>query len=446
MKVIFVNRFFYPDESATSQLLSDLAFTLASRKNAISVITSRQRYDGPGRALPFREMINGVSIFRVWTSRFGRNNMLGRLMDYLTFYPSAAWLLYRHARAGDIVVAKTDPPALSIVALPVCMLRRARLVNWLQDVFPETAQVLGYAPGFGPSLCGLLRWLRNRSLNFAGMNVVVGERMREYISGLRISDDRLRLIPNWADGRSIVPIDHAANPLRVRWNLDHAFVVGYSGNLGRAHEIQTILEGMKVLAARGEMIKAQIEWLVTGGGALYGALKNEVARLKLTSVHFKPYQPRSRLSWSLSVADVHIVSLRPELEGFVVPSKFYGVAAAGRPIIFIGDDGGEIAQLIRRHRCGYIVTPGDETTLADTIADLAANRCHCREMGERARQAFLKEFDMPMAMEQWENLLSEISGCKRSEDRDGAASTTHASPWDGKNGDFLPDRSATVLM
>jgi colanic acid biosynthesis glycosyl transferase WcaI len=410
MKVIFINRFFYPDESATSQMLSDLAFALARQQQVISVITSRQRYDGPGGELCSREMIEGVSVFRVWTSRFGRHNLFGRLLDYLTFYLSAAWRLYRHTKAGDIIVAMTDPPALSIVAMPVCTLRRARLVNWLQDIFPETAQVLGHATGIMRFPCISLRWLRDRSLNVADMNVVVGSRMEEYISRLPISDDRLRVIPNWADGRLIAPIDHAVNHLRTTWNIDRAFVVGYSGNLGRAHEIKTITEGMKVFAARGETIERSIEWLFIGGGALYGLLRNEAAKLRLSSIHFKPYQPKALLSWSLSVADVHIVSLRPELEGLAVPSKFYGIAAAGRPIIFIGDERGEIAQLIKRHQCGFIVEVGNGAMLADTIAGLAANPRRCREMGDRARQAFVREFDRPMAVRQWENLLCEMSG------------------------------------
>jgi glycosyltransferase involved in cell wall biosynthesis len=301
------------------------------------------------------------------------------------------------------------------------MLRRARLVNWLQDIFPETAQVLGYATGIMRLPCSSLRWLRDRSLNAADVNVVVGKRMAGYIARLPVSDDRLRVIPNWADGRLISPIDHAANPLRSTWNLDCAFVVEYSGNLGRAHESKTILEGMKILEARRKTIERRVEWLLVGGGALYGSLRDEVANLELTSVHFKPYQPRALLSWSLSVADVHIVSLRPELEGLVVPSKFYGIAAVGRPVIFIGDDRGEIAQLIERHQCGYTVAVGDGTTLADTVADLVANPTRCREMGERARQAFVTEFDMRMAIEQWENLLREISGSPRSTAHNGAA-------------------------
>src|SRR5262245_59016805 len=141
--LIFLNRFLHPDHSATSQMLSDLAFALAKPGAAVTVITSRQRYDAPMDALPPRETVDGVSIYRVWTSRFGRANLLGRVIDYATFYLSAAWRLWRLARPGDVVIAKTDPPMLSVIAVPLCRRRGVRLINWLQDIFPETAQALG---------------------------------------------------------------------------------------------------------------------------------------------------------------------------------------------------------------------------------------------------------------------------------------------------------------
>jgi len=106
VRLMFINRFFYPDHSATSQMLSDLAFALANERRAVSVITSRQLYDEPTRnALAARETVKEVSVYRVWTSRFGRTNLLGRTIDYLTFYISAAWRLWRLASAGDVVIA-----------------------------------------------------------------------------------------------------------------------------------------------------------------------------------------------------------------------------------------------------------------------------------------------------------------------------------------------------
>lgn len=252
------------------------------------------------------------------------------------------------------------------------------------------------------------------------MNVVVGERMAKRVSELGVSSDRIRSIPNWADGSVITPIDHGANTLRRAWNLGDAFVVAYSGNLGRAHDIGTLLEAMTILAdategtlhAKTAPQRRQVAWLFIGGGALLAPLKAEVERRGLTSVHFRPYQSRAYLALSLSVADVHLVSLRPELEGLIVPSKFYGIAAAGRPTIFIGDKYGEIARLIGYYRCGSVITMGDGTALAHDILELATQPGLCQLIGENARKAFEAEFDKPIAMARWQNVLLEISNRK----------------------------------
>ena len=115
-KIIFVNRYFHPDHSASSQILSDLAFYLADEGSRVRVIASRQIYDEPAVVLPARETVQGVEIVRVRTTHFGRHSSLGRIADYLSFYFAGAFALLRHAKRGDIVVAKTDPPLLSVLA------------------------------------------------------------------------------------------------------------------------------------------------------------------------------------------------------------------------------------------------------------------------------------------------------------------------------------------
>jgi len=406
VRLIFVNRFFYPDHSATSQMLSDLAFALANEGRAVSVITSRQLYDEPtGNVLAVRETVKRVSVYRVWTSRFGRTNLLGRTIDYLTFYISAAWRIWRLASTGDVVIAKTDPPMLSLIASPVCWLRAAHLVNWLQDIFPEVAEELGFRGGTARAAFAVLRRLRNRSLSQAAGNVVVGERMAARLAALGIQKERIRIIPNWADDK-IAPVRTAANPLRASWALQDRFVIGYSGNLGRAHETDTLLQSICEL----ERNEAPIAWLFIGGGVLYRQLQGETERRHLKSVQFRPYQPRERLAESLSAADVHLVSLKPELEGLIVPSKFYGIAAAGRPTIFIGDRDGEIARLLARYDCGRTVAMRDGAALTRTILELAGDLANCQRMGERARRAFEAEFSKAIAVTKWRSLLEELTG------------------------------------
>ena len=383
MRMIFVNRFFYPDHSATSQMLSDLAFGLDAQRINVEVVTSRQRYDLPSARLPPVERIGTLVVHRVWTSRFGRANLVGRAIDYATFYLSASWRLLRLARAGDVIVAKTDPPMLSVLIAPIARLRRAKLVNWLQDIFPEVAAELGFRGAASRLTFRVLRMLRNRSLRGAAVNVVLGERMAAKLIALGVEGDRVEIIPNWADGGLIQPVDPAANQLRNAWGLLGRFVVGYSGNLGRAHEVGTLLDAIAIVEQ--DPSAPPVTWLFIGGGALYEELQSEIARRQLDTVQFRPYQPRERLAESLSAADVHLVSLKPELEGLIVPSKFYGVAAAGRPTIFIGDPDGEIPRLISQHNIGRTVANGDCAGLAETILSLAADQATCRLMGARAQ-------------------------------------------------------------
>lgn len=349
-------------------MVSDLAFELARRGWKVTSIASRQRYDDPRAILPKSETVGGVQIRRVWTSRFGRAALAGRAVDYATFYLGAFLALRRHR--GAVIVAMTDPPLMSVVAA----LSADRVVNWLQDVFPEVANALGIRI---PHI--VTRW-RDWSLRRARVNVVLGERMAARVAGSII-------IHNWAD---------AALEPHPRPDAG-AFVVGYSGNLGRAHEFETIVAAMREVP--------DVRFLFTGGGAQLAAVRAEAG----ANAEFRPYAPREQLSESLSAADAHLVSLQPALEGLIVPSKFYGVLAVGRPVIFIGAHDGELARLIGRFRCGITVEPGDVAGLVSGIRRLASDRDEAAAMGRRGREAYLAHFAPHHAFDAWERVLEEAS-------------------------------------
>ena len=401
MRIIFVNRYYAPDHSATSQMLTDLACALAAGGADVHVITSRQRYDEPGAALASREVLDGVTVHRVRASVFGRGNLFGRSLDYLSFYVAASFALFRLARAGDIVVAKTDPPLISIPVGWVARLRRARQVNWLQDLFPEVATALGVRLTQG-AIGRLLAWARDRSLTAAARNVVLSDAMRSRLVARNVAAESIVVIPNWADGSALRPIPLDANPLRSEWGLTGKFVVGYSGNMGRAHEFQTILDGAVALREERDIV-----FLFIGGGAQQGWLAQEAARLQVSAL-FMPYQPREALAQSLGVADAHFVSLRPELEGLVVPSKFYGILAVGRPVIFIGDGNGEMGREVAAAACGFAVGEGDGEGLASAIRALRDDAALCGRMGSSAQRVFDEAYDKPIAIGKWRGVLGEV--------------------------------------
>jgi len=405
-RLIFVNRFFFPDFSATSQLLSDLAFHLAAGGREVHVVTSAQIYDAPRAplaSLPAFETVSGVQVHRVPTTRFGRVSLIGRSFDYLTFYHSARRHLLALARPGDLIVAKTDPPLLSVAMMSAASRSGAGFINWLQDVYPEVAVALDVPLLRGPVAHQLARW-RDRSLQAAEGNVVVGDLMAEKLAELGVAPARIHVIANWCNDTELRPVPHQDNPLCRAWGLQDKFVFGYSGNLGRAHEFATMLA-----AAARLRDDARFVFLMIGGGRRYEELRHAAESKGLAAAfRFLPYQPRDTLAQSLGASDAHWVSLNPKLEGLIVPSKFYGIAAAGRPVIMIGDPNGELGRLVAAHRCGFVVKPGDADALAGALLQLANEPDTRAQMGAGARHLLEARFSRAQALERWRELLERL--------------------------------------
>lgn len=402
-RVILVNRFFFPDHSATSQMASDLMIQLASCGLRCRAIASQQGYDAPGHTLPPNETVHGVVIHRVPTTRFGRAGLPGRALDYASFYASAFLALVGQTQRGDLIIAKTDPPLVASAAGLAAWIKGAEVVQWHQDVYPEVAGALGL--GWVNGWVGWpIRALRHYSLTAGRAHVAIGEIMAERLVALGAPVHRVHIIPNWADESAIRPLAAADNPLRSQWGLNGKVVVGYSGNLGRAHDGETLLRAAELLQDREDIV-----FLMIGGGQGMGALAEAARTRGIGNIQFRPYQPRERLDQSLGAADVHWLSLKPELEGLIVPSKIYGILAAGRPTIFLGEADGEIGRLVARHRCGLVVRPGDADGFADACVQLAEDPARRGDMGRAARAAAEGRCARARAFEAWEALLTGLA-------------------------------------
>lgn len=417
MRIWFVNRYFYPDHSATSQMLTDVAFHFSSLGYAVHVVVSDQRYEDPRAGLPAREEVRGVSVFRVRGPEFGRSGLSGRLFDDFGFLARARGLLARLLEPGDVLVSKTDPPLLGMALADVARRRRAHRVNWLQDLFPEVALGLGVL-GHGAVYRLLLAW-RNRSLASARLNIAISEAMKCRLLDAGASPYRVRVIPNWADAEAVRPVARADNPLRAAWGFAASdFVLGYSGNLGRAHEIETLLGAAEMLRAELGRGESGLRLCFIGGGKGLSRLQSEVMARGLPGFSFMPYQDRGELSRSLSVADAHLVILRPEMEGLILPSKLYGIAAVARPVVYVGDVEGEVGTLVRERSCGVAVPSGDGEALAAAVRQLMRAPDVAVAMGERARAMLVSDFSFQRAMRLWVDALELLPPT-----RDGAGPT-----------------------
>ncbi|MEM9313884.1 MAG: glycosyltransferase family 4 protein [Pseudomonadota bacterium] len=404
-RLIFVNRYFLPDESATSLMLAQLIEALTKAGLTPTVLCSRVvasgRSDG---VIAANEVVSGATVERLWSTGFGGSSLFGKALDYLTFLFAVAWRLLRKARRGDVIVAKTDPPMLSTVCSFCASLRGATLVNWLQDVFPEVAQRMDVPLSTGLFGAVLLR-LRNRAARRAWMNVCIGERMAAHLRAEGIP--QITVIPNWAEP-GIRPVPPSENSLRRAWGFGGRLVVGYSGNLGRAHEFETILDAAaRVQALAGD----RVAFLFIGGGHQRKRVAELAAERGLENIHFRRFQPRERLAESLSVPDIHLVSLRPQLEGLIVPSKFYGIVSAGRPVFFVGAPDGELGAIIRDVGCGAVFSVGEGAELAAEVMSALDDPEKLRDWSDAAMRLARGPLDRANSLDRWVSLLqSAVAG------------------------------------
>lgn len=404
LRVVFVNRFFYPDHSATAQILSDVAQYLSQEGFNVRVITSRLLYSDPSRQLEKVESWEGVTINRVSTTRFGRSSLIGRALDYLTFYLSSFLSVLKHAGNGDIVISKTDPPLIGTTVGLAARIKGARTGNWFQDVYPEVAEASGMKlPVVGMRL---LKWMRRRSIDKAAINIAIGDLMAKKLMRESKAPAKIRVIPNFADDVSLQPDPPGWRDLRKEWGFrDSDFVVGYSGNLGRAHDVQTILG-----AAEAMRDNARIKFLFVGGGHQRAVVEDACAERGLTNIYFRSYQPRERIALSLSVPDIHWISLKPAFQGLIVPSKLYGIAAVGRPVLMIGARDGEIGRLVEKFGFGTTVMPGDVEAAVSEITRLSLAPEDLREMKQHAREFVDSVASRRSSFEAWRDALTKLSG------------------------------------
>lgn len=390
-QLIFVNRVYWPEEAATAQLLHDLSRALAAREVPVRVITGRDR------GQPRRELIDGVAVRRVHPLVARRPHVLSQAGNYAGFLLGAAAAVRAEARPGDVVVAMTDPPLLGVAVAAALARRRTRLWHWCQDVYPELA--MGVA-GAGLT-CELLRRLqpvRDRAWRAAEGCAVLGSDMAALLERRGIARERISTVPNWAPGE-IRPDD--GREARRRWGIGNEFVVTYSGNLGRAHILEPVLDVAERLRTRPDILV-----LFIGDGAQRPRLESSVRARRLPNVRFLPPQPRATLSEALSAADLHLVTLRPGCEGTVWPSKFYGVIAAERPVLYIGPPAAEVANLVSSNALGASFGSGEADAIAEFVTNLADHPARLNELRGAVRSFGATLPQVEAAAAHWARVLA----------------------------------------
>ena len=375
MRIVFFNRSYYPDMGATGQLLTELTQDLVREHGCdVTVVCG----PAPGSRSGI-DSYQGVTVVRAKGTRLARRGFLGRFTNYLSYFLAAAWASLRLPRS-DIVVALTDPPIIGLVAWATARRMGSRFVFLCQDIFPEVANLLDDFRS--ETINAVLQRVNCFLVQRADRIIALGDAMKDrLVSGKNADPDRISVIHNWADTVAIVPAPKD-NAFSREHGLADKFVVMHSGNIGLSQNLDCWIEVASRFASRPDIV-----FLFVGDGVRREALGEDVARRELGNVLFLPYEQRNALRDSYATADVFIVSLKPGLAGYIVPSKLYGILAAGRPYVAAVEPATEVAAISREHDCGVVVAPGDVGGMVHEITRFESDRERCERLGRNARRA-----------------------------------------------------------
>ena len=376
VRVCYFNRSYWPDTGATGQLLTELAEDLASTHGMQVTVVAGYPPTAAG-AIAASELRHGVRIIRARGTRLSQRSFAGRATNYLTYFLSALWIALRLPKQ-DVTVALTDPPIIGLAALAARP--RRGMVFYCQDIFPQVAGLLeDFKSEFvNDALERLNRFLVRRANRIVSLGDTMSARL---INGKGADPAKITVIQNWADTSAIVPSDKD-NEFSRAHGLNQPCVVLHAGNIGLSQNLDVVLDAAEILKPRTDIVIVFI-----GDGNRRPVLESAARTRGLDNVRFIPFQPRASLRWTYAASDMCLVSLKPGLAGYIVPSKLYPILAAGRPYIAAVEELTEVAALTAQHRCGVMVTPGDAAALATAIIALADNRGEREAMGRRARAA-----------------------------------------------------------
>jgi glycosyltransferase involved in cell wall biosynthesis len=409
MHVCFFNRSYYPDLSATGQLLTELAEDLVRAHGwDVTVVcgyplrsaSAKAPADRSDAQLPASEWRNGVHIVRAAGSTLDPKQFVGRAANYVSYFTSAA-VKGLALRKPDVVVALTDPPIVGLAALAAAKKAGVPFVFLCEDIFPEVATLLEdfHSATVNDVLTQVNRFLVRK----ASRIIALGDTMkRRLVDGKGADPAKVIVIHNWADCSAVAP-GPRDNAFARQHGLVDKFVALHAGNIGLSQDLEIVLHAADQLRDRDDIV-----FVFVGEGAKKKDLQDIAQRRDLRNVIFLPFQPREAMDQSYATADVSLISLKRGLAGVIVPSKVYNVLASGRACVAAVEPDCEVADIIQRAGCGYVVDPGDASALRARVVQLAADRQRASDMGARARAAAL-EFDRPRQVAAYDGVLREVA-------------------------------------
>jgi len=398
-KFFLITQVFYPDEVSTANLFTNLCSYLAGDQVEVEVWCAQPSYTHLKKQ-PGKIVHNGINIRYLPSTNFPKTNLPGRLVNYLTFTVSVICrLIFSWDKTA--VFTHTTPPSLGIIISFICAFKKRKFVYILLDIFPDGLIRLG---NVSERNLFIKLW---RKLNIAALKkcekiIVIGRDMKKWLAEVYPAGlDKTEYIPLWQDDRLINPVEFENNEFVQEHQLQGKFVVQYSGNMGMWNEMETL----------GKAVLRNIEdvfFIFVGGGRRKNELLRTVSVYEQKNILLLPFQSNNKLSNVLSGCHAALVTLKEGLEGIAVPSKIYGIMAAGVPVIALVPEQSEIAYIVREENCGYIVHPSDVDGLIDAILKLKSDEQLRKTMGLNGRKAFEEKYTTRIIAGKYKLLIQDL--------------------------------------
>ena len=401
LKTVILNQYYVPDVASTGHLLYELAENIASQGAEVSVITCRPSY-GPKelwQACPRNEFKNGVKVHRMFTTRYNKDSLLGRVINSVTFlFPLTLFhVLPRHK--GEIFLYTTNPPYLGFVGAFISLIRKHKYVVLLHDSYPELAVWVGKIRKDG-FIDKLWRWCNKIMYRRAKQVIVLSDAAKELVVNNYGPDpNRVHVIPNWADPTELQPKPKEDSAFAKEHGLIEPFTLLYSGNLGLYYEFDMILEGAQRLQ------EENFRLVFTGAGGQRKSIEQKIKDLDLTNTLLLPYTPQDQFNDALNGCDALLVTIAKGIDGISFPSKLYTSLSVGKPIVAFSSSTSELRTKVEVNNVGKWVELGDTDGFVSRIKELMADPEGTKAMGTRARNLLETEYSIEVSGKKYFDVL-----------------------------------------
>lgn len=424
-KLLIYAHYYIPDVASTAQLICDAAEGLSTQFD-VTVICVVPSYEGViadnYKTKPFyKELINGVKLLRVRVPEFSKSNKKSRIINIASYYLNSrkATRLLRNERF-EYVLSISQPPIIGGM-LGVYGKRKLRslddkhpkFIYDIQDFNPEQIMAVGYFQN--KLILNVAMWLDKKNCRKSDLVISVGrdlvETLKKRFTGETVP--KHIMINNWINDKEVYPLgadDSGVVEFKKKYGLEDKFIIMYSGNIGLYYDLEGLIKVIEKFknskAANGQ----EVVFAFVGAGSVLGKLVMYKEEHKLDNVVFIPYQDKDKLIYSLNAADVHWCVNAKGIKGVSCPSKFYGIAAAGKPVLAVLEESSEVEMIIKEVGCGLIAEPGDYTKVEENIKWFinAADNDEISKMGKRGYEYLVKHLTKEVSVRKYIEAIKEL--------------------------------------